>query len=208
MRIAIIGAGSVGGTLGRAWRRAGHDVTYGVRDPGGEKARALAVDGARVASPAGAVAGAEAVLLATPWAATREALAALGDLGGRPLLDATNPIGPGFELAVGHDDSGGEQVQRWAPTARVVKILNTTGAENMADPRIQGQAATMPYAGDDEAACRIAAGLAADLGFEPVSAGGLRSARLLEPLGMLWITLALKLGHGRDIAFRLLRRAG
>jgi len=206
VRIAIVGAGRVGTTLGSGWLRAGHAVTYGVREPEGEKARALARDGAEVAAPAAAVAGSEVVVLATPWGAVRGALAALGDLEGRPLLDATNPIGPGLELAVGRDGSGGELVQRWAPSARVVKVFNTTGVENMAEPRLGGQAVTMLYCGDDEGACRTAARLAADLGFEAVPAGALRNARLLEAHGFLWITLALKLGMGRGIAFRLLRR--
>jgi hypothetical protein len=206
MRIAIIGAGNVGTTLGRGWLRAGHAVAYGVRAPEGEKARALARDGARVAAPREAVEGAEVVLLATPWGASREALAALGDLGGRPLLDATNPIGPGFALEVGHDGSGGELVQEWAPTGRVVKVFNTTGAENMATPRYGSQAATMFYCGDDEQACRAAARLATDLGFDAVSAGPLRNARLLEPLAFLWIHLALVQGMGRGVAFKLLRR--
>jgi predicted dinucleotide-binding enzyme len=208
MRIAIIGAGNVGGSLGQGWSQRGHEVTYGVRDPSDAKNRKLARDGARVASPRQAVERSEVVALATPWGATREALGALGDLGGRPLLDATNPVGAGFTLAVGHDSSGGELVQQWAPTARVVKVFNTTGAENMVAPRFGDQAATMFYCGDDEQACGVAARLAADLGFEAVSAGPLKNARLLEPLGLLWISLAIAQGMGRGIAFKLLRRGG
>lgn len=206
MKIAIIGAGNVGGTLGRGWTARGHQVTYGVRDPGGAKAGDLARGGARVASPRQAVEQSDVVVLTTPWAAARDALGALGDLGGRPLLDATNPIGPGFVLAVGHSSSGGELVQEWAPTARVVKIFNTTGVENMAAPRYGDLPATMLYCGDDEQACGVAAGLAADLGFDAVSAGPLKNARLLEPLGFLWINLAMVQGMGRGIAFKLLRR--
>ena len=97
-------------------------------------------------------------------------------------------------------------MQAWAPTARVVKIFNTTGVENMAAPTYGDQAATMFYCGDDEAACAVAARLAADLGFDAVSAGPLRNARLLESLALLWITLAMGQGGGRGIAFKLLRR--
>ena len=206
MKIAIIGAGNVGTTLGRGWLRAGHQVTYGVREPDSAKAQTLGQQGAGVRTLRAAVEVAEVVVLATPWSAAREALAALGDLAGRPLLDATNPIGPGLSLAVGHVDSGGEQIQRWAPSARVVKVFNTTGLENMADPRFGSHAATMFYCGDDAEACRVAHGLAVDLGFEAVAAGPLRNARLLEPLGMLWIHLALVQGHGRGIALTLQRR--
>jgi len=206
VRIAVIGAGTVGGTLGRGWARRGHEVTFGVRDESGPRATGLASEGLRVAAPRMAVEGSEAVLLATPWAAAREALAGLGDLGGRPLLDATNPIGPGLTLALGHHTSGGEQVQAWARGARVVKVFNTTGAENLAAPRFGERAALMLYCGDDASACAVAARLATDLGFEAVAAGPLASARLIEPLALLWIRLAMAEGQGRDFAFGLLRR--
>jgi predicted dinucleotide-binding enzyme len=206
MRIAIIGAGNVGGTLGRGWTRRRHQVTYGVRDPHSAKAEALAQGGVLVTVPTQALERSEVVVLATPWAAAKNAVEALGDLGGRPLLDATNPIGPDLTLAVGEGGSGGEMVQAWAPTARVVKIFNTTGVENMASPVYGDQAATMFYCGDDEQACGVAAKLATDLGFDAVSAGPLRNARLLEPLALLWINLATAQVAGRGIAFRLLRR--
>ena len=206
MRIAVIGAGNVGTTLGRGWTRRRHQVTYGVRDPSSAKAAALAQGGVQVTAPTQAVERSEVVVLATPWAATKDAVEALGDLGGRPLLDATNPIGPGLTLAVGDGGSGGELVQAWAPTARVVKIFNTTGVENMASPLYGDQAATMFYCGDDEPACAVAAKLAADLGFDAVSAGPLRNAALLESHALLWINLARGQGVSRGIAFRLLRR--
>jgi 8-hydroxy-5-deazaflavin:NADPH oxidoreductase len=205
VRIAIIGAGKVGATLGRGWTRRWHTVTYGVRDPGA-KAAALAQGGAQVALPRQAVEWSDVVVLATPWAATREVVEALGDFGGRPLLDATNPIGPGLTSAVSGGGSGGELVQSWAPTARVVKIFNTTGVENMAAPVYGDEATTMFYCGDDEPACGIAAKLATDLGFDAVPAGPLRNARHLESLALLWITLSMAQGANRGIAFKLLRR--
>jgi predicted dinucleotide-binding enzyme len=107
---------------------------------------------------------------------------------------------------VGSDTSGGELVQSWAPTARVVKIFNSTGAENMAAPVYGDQPTTMFYCGDDEAACGIAAKLATDLGFDAVSVGPLRNARLLESLALLWITLATGQSANRGMAFKLLRR--
>ena len=205
MRIAIIGAGKVGAALGRGWTRHRHTVTYGVRDPAA-KAEALAQGGAQVALPRPAVEWSDVVVLATPWAATREATESLGDFGGRPLLDATNPIGPGLTNAAPGGSSGGELVQAWAPTARVVKIFNTTGAENLAAPVYGNEPTTMLYCGDDEAACSVAAKLATDLGFDAVSVGPLRNARLLESLALLWITLAAGQAPNRGIAFKLLRR--
>jgi len=87
-----------------------------------------------------------------------------------------------------------------------VKIFNTTGVENLASPRYGDQAATMFYCGDDEQACAVAAKLATDLGFDAASAGPLRNARLLEPLALLWVNLAMAQVAGRGIAFKLLRR--
>ncbi|HVE85160.1 MAG TPA: NAD(P)-binding domain-containing protein [Myxococcales bacterium] len=205
MKIGIIGAGQVGGALGRGLARAGHQVVYGVRDPQDAKHRAL--EPAQVATVRGAVEAAEAVLLTTPWGGTEAALQAAGDFGGKPLLDATNPIGPGVALTHGHTDSGGEQVARWAKNAKVVKVFNSTGLENMVDPAYGKARAAMFACGDDEQACATAVKLAKDLGFDAVRIGALRLARVLEPMAMLWINLAVVLGNGRNVAFGLLRRA-
>ena len=206
MTLAILGAGSVGTTLGAGFARAGHAIVYGVRDPDAAKHAPLRAAGARVTTMAGAVEGADAVILATPWAAAEAALKAAGDLGGRPLLDATNPIGPGFALTHGHTDSGGEQVARWAPSARVVKVFNTTGTENMADPRYGAARAAMFVCGDDADACALAVGLAGDLGFQALRVGPLAKARVLEPAAMVWTQLALALGNGRNIALGVATR--
>jgi predicted dinucleotide-binding enzyme len=76
----------------------------------------------------------------------------------------------------------------------------------MAQPRYGEGAATMFSAGDNEAAKAVAARLAGEIGFDPMDAGPLVQARLLEPVAMLWIYLAVVRGEGRDIAFRLMRR--
>jgi len=204
MKIAVIGAGNVGKALGKAWARRGHAVTYGVRNPGDAK-----YDGLTTASVADAARAAEAILLATPWGATEAALSAAGDLAGKLLLDATNPLamGPqGMGLAIGHTTSGGEQVAAWAKNAAVFKTLNTTGFNNMESSGGYAQKPAMFFAGDDTARRATVAALLADLGYEPIDAGPLVNARLLEPYGMLWIDLALKRGQGRDIAFALMKR--
>ncbi len=74
----------------------------------------------------------------------------------------------------------------------------------MRDPVYHGRGTLMPICGDDTAAKARVRELAEALGFEVVDAGGLAAARLLEPLALLWISLARQ--HGRDIAFQLVRR--
>jgi predicted dinucleotide-binding enzyme len=151
-----------------------------------------------------AVAQSEIVALATPWDGTQAAIRAAGDLAGKVLLDCTNPIGAGG-LALGHTTSGAEQIAEWAPGARVVKAFNTTGWEVMADTAFAGGKPALFLCGDDAEARQTVAGLAADLGFEPVDCGPLRMARSLEPLAVLWISLA-RSGMGRHFAWALLRR--
>jgi predicted dinucleotide-binding enzyme len=210
MKIGIIGAGNVGGTLGRRWARAGHDIMFGVRnlqDP--ELADLVKEAGkhAHVASVKEAAQSGEVVVLATPWPAAHDAVQNAGNLSGKVLLDCTNPIKPDLSgLEIGHTTSAGEQVASWAPGARVVKIFNTTGFKNMENPRYPESPATMFYCGDDDAAKRTAHLLASDLGFDPIDAGTLTIARLLEPYAMLWIHLAHGQKLGMNIAFHLMRR--
>ena len=210
MNIAIIGAGNVGGTVGIRWARGGHRVIFGVRDPGSEKVRKLlgeAGENASAASTADAVAEASVVVLATPWDATREALAAAGNLDGKIILDCTNPLNPNLQgLALGTTTSGAEQVASWAPGAKVVKGLNTTGSDNMKDPQYGPHRVSMFIAGDDIEAKNSVSGLIESLGFEVIDMGDLFAARYLEPLAMAWIHLAFARGYGRDFAFKIIRR--
>lgn len=208
MRIAVIGAGSVGATLGRRFADLGHDVAYAGSRPASPSAAqaAAATPGATAGAPSEVVAGADVVVLAVPWSAVAEVVPALGDLGGAVLVDATNPIAPGLQLAVGVDTSGGETVAALATGARVVKAFNTVGWDVMADATFAGGRPALPVCGDDEDAVHIVSDLATALGFEALRLGGLRAARLSEPFALTWITLAGPMGHGRGLAFALLRR--
>lgn len=204
MKIAIIGTGSVGGTLGRRWAQQGHEVLFGSRDPGGEKARALLVASgatAQTGSYQEAAGFGEALLIALPYDALRETLPGLGDLRGKVVLDAVNHVGaPAGAPAVA------AQIAELLPGARIVKAFNTMGWDIMADPRFGDLCADHFICGDDAAAKAIVADLSRDLGFEVVDAGGLDNAGLLEGLARLWIDMAFRQGMGREMAFKLLRR--
>jgi predicted dinucleotide-binding enzyme len=210
MNIGIIGAGNVGGTLGTRWAGNGHNVVFASREPQSPAMQELlrrAGPTARSADNREAASASDVLLLATPWPAAEEALKSAGNLSGRIIIDATNPLQPTLDgLSVGCNDSAGEQVARWAAGARVVKAINTVGSNIMADPSFGDGKVAMFYCGDDAEAKKIVRGLIEELGFEALDAGPLTQARLLEPFALLWITLALKYGFGREIGFELLRR--
>ena len=212
MRIGIIGAGSVGSTLARAWANTGHQVALATRHPDDPKLATLALSIGPSAS-AGAVPKvvehSEVVVLATPWIAVRDMPGVATDWSGKILIDCTNPLRPDFQwLEDDYQVSGAERIAAWAEGASVFKTLNHTGFNNMADPVYPNGRAVMFVCGDDEAAKPTVLQLVGELGFDAVDAGELKVARLLEPLAMLWIQLAMRQGLGREIAFALLRRAG
>ena len=212
MKIAILGAGMVGGTLGRRFAEIGHEVFFGVPNPGDEKHQALITDigsQARVGTVAEAARSAETILLAVPYDAVADALGACGDLNGKVVIDATNPLkfaDGSLKLTIGFETSGAEQVTKLAPGASVVKCFNQTGFGNMTQPRFGNVSSVMFVCGDDRAANEKVVGLAEAIGFEAIDAGKLEVARLLEPLAMLWIHLAFTTDLKREFAFSLLRR--
>ena len=210
MKIAIIGAGNVGGTLGAGWAGRGHEIFFGVRDTADPKSKDLlarARGNIHTASVHDAAAAADVVALTVPWPAVDDALRSAGDLRGKILFDCTNPLKPDLSgLAVAYTTSGGEHVAARAPGARVVKIFNTTGFSNMAKPEYREGRSMMLYCGDDAQAKKVAAQLAAELGFEPYDVGPLTEARLLEPFALVWIHLAVQQKMGTSFAFGLMRR--
>lgn len=213
MKIGIVGSGDVGRTLGAGLATRGHDVKLGTRTPDRETVRDWATkSGPRtsVGTFADAAAFGDLVIVATRWDGTENALKLAGPstLNGKVVIDATNPLtmkDGELGLALGYTESGGEQVQRWLPGARVVKAFNTVGALHMCDPGFSGGPPDMFLAGDDPSAKKVVAELASSLGWGVVDLGPLRRARLLEPLAMVWIQHAIDT-KSRDHAFKLLRK--
>jgi predicted dinucleotide-binding enzyme len=209
MKITIIGAGNVGTALGAGWAKSGHEITYGVRNPQSDKVRQLkaAQPQARFAANADACRDAEVVVLSTPWDATEAAVRESGSLAGKIIIDATNPLkGDVTGLACGFNTSGAEQVAQWAPGAQVFKAMNQIGAGLMDHPQMKGGTKPVMFVAGDGAGKARVLQLVTELGFEAVDTGGIEYARLLEPLAMLWIHLAIFKGQGVDFAFGLLRK--
>jgi NADPH-dependent F420 reductase len=206
MRIAIVGTGNIGGTLGRRWA-ARHEIVFGTRKPEGAELRdlvAAAGAGARAASVREAVAFGDVVVLATPWPATLDVVRSAGDLAGKIVVDCTNPVAAGLRHAL-PSGSAADAIAAVAEGAKVVKAFNSAGFEVFADPRFGTEVASLFLCGDDAPARQTVAVLARELGLEAVDCGPLAQARRLEELALLWISLAAQ-GQGRAHAFRLLRR--
>lgn len=201
MRIAIIGAGNIGGSLGAKWATAGHQIVFGARDPQSARARAAlsaAGAGASVTSVAAALAGAETVLLALPGAAAAAFAQEHGAaLAGALVIDATNQFGQPVMNAIA-------AIQAAAPGATVVRAFNSLGWENFAEPTIDGVQVDLLYCSPAGAAQAVAEGLIADVGLRPVRVGDLAQAPLVDAVGALWGALVFGQGRGRRLAFRLL----
>ena len=208
MRIAVIGSGSVGTGLARAWSGMGHSVVIGSRSPESERVTALVAEIGNDVSAGGlqnSAAGADVIVLAVPWSAAEVSISSLGDLSGRVVIDATNPFARGLKLDIGHTSSGGEQVAEWAPGARVVKALNIVDARLLDGRKLDDREVSIPICGDDTDAKEVASKLIRELGFDVVDAGALTNSQLLEPLALLMIRLSMKKSLGAEIGFRVLR---
>lgn len=201
MKVAIVGAGSVGSALAEGLRRAGHDVVLAVRDStrrGGLPVPTRAVRGAAD--------DADVTVLAVPVDAAAEALAELAPPEGTVIVDATNPFG---RLVPGGHASGAALVAATVPRCRVVKAFNVLGYENMTDPVFDDRhRALLPVAGDDAEARDRVVELASSAGFDAVDVGGLEAAPLLEEAARYWGLLAYSGGLGRRFALGALRREG
>ena len=209
MKISIIGSGQVGGTLGSRLARLGHEIIFGVREPTGDAMKALlkkAGPNASATTIADALHKSPIVFFATPWNVVENVLDSVQNLRGKIIVDCTNPIAPGLQLALGHTTSGAEQIAQRAVGAHVVKAFNTTGFENMQNPIFAKQAMTMFVCGDDQASNEAVAKLAEELGFHACITGPLYHARYLEPMAMLWIDMSMKQGRGRNFGFKILTR--
>ena len=205
MRIAVIGAGTVGVSLAEGFARAGHEVVVGSRDAG--KPAVAALDGAfdgciRVTDYREAVDSAELVVLAVPGRLVVEVAAAIGPdaFGGSVVIDPTNPVvvtDEGVMSAFAEEDSAAEALQRLLPDAHVVKAFNQIEAEHMLD-RLPDEKRPMRVAGDDEPGKALVTGLLESFGWKVRDLGPLSRARALERGAVEWMAGQWRAGHGSE----------
>ncbi len=202
MKIAVIGAGNIGGTLGRKWAAGGHEVVFGVRDPAAEKTRRLlsALEGSvQAVSPTTAPRGCDVVLLAVPGRAMVETVRLISpELRGKILIDATNDMtrDPMHSL---------DLLRAAAPDSPVYRAFSNLGWEVFAEPEFNGTASDLFFCGDGAQVQTAVENLIAAIGLRPVFIGGLDQADVIDGLTRLYFSLAMGQGHGRRVGLRMLK---
>lgn len=211
MKIGFIGYGKVGAPLADNLQRLGHAVTLAARDAAADSVRQVRQRNPAIAvAPAEqAVREAEAVFLATPYAANASAISPLAQaLAGKVLVDCTNPVGPNLSHGLDSRQSGSQALQQLAPQARVVKAFTIYGFENFEDNRYPAANVrpAMFFCGDDTAAKQQVAALIEQLGWEPLDVGGLEQALHLEHMTLLWVRMVRVHGHSPHMVWAALTR--
>jgi predicted dinucleotide-binding enzyme len=210
MRIGILGSGLMGGKLGTIFAQAGHDVVFSYARSARKLKRLAKEAGANASpgTPGEAAADADALLLAVHWSRVNDVLKQAGNISGKVLITCSLPMNAtDTALAVAHTSSGAEALARKARRARVVSAFGTVPSEVLFDVFGSKRRAkpSLLYCGDDQDAKAVAAQLIGDVGFEPVDAGPLRTARYLEPFTLAMAQLAYESDGGPEIAYRIVR---
>ena len=189
MRIAVIGKGNIGGSLGTKWRAAGHDVVYGARNGSGE-----GPGGAPVRGIGDALKDVDVVVLAVPGQVVADVVTGHGAaLAGKTVIDAVNRIGaPEFDSRAIIADA--------APQARYVRAFNSLGWENFADPM---PGTNMFFAADPDARA-TAEELIRAVGLEPAFLGDANATTTVDGLLPLWFALVRQNGGNRRVALRII----
>lgn len=206
MKIAIIGAGNVGGALAQKLIGAGHTVLIGAKFPLSEKSIKLAtqIGEDRFTNIERAVQQCEVIIVATPATMAVEVALSLGDTSGKVIIDTMN-------IVMGRGPAGfsntSDAILANTQSRDIVKCFNTTGFNNMQNPVYEGTAIDAFVAGDSEKGKTVAIQLAKDIGFgECYDVGGNDRFTLMEQFAFFWINLAMLKGQGREIGFKLLKR--
>lgn len=190
MRVAIIGSGNVGSAVAEAAKQAGHEIT--VASPESERLERLGskLGVGTTVSNVSAVEGADLVVLAVPFGSVNDVVSELADkVGGKIVIDATNPLKADYSGLATEGSSAAELVQQKLPDARVVKAFNSVLASNQVAAEVDGVQLDGFVAGDDAEAKKQVLHLLQEIGYRPIDAGSLSAARYLEAMAYLNISL-------------------
>ena len=205
MKIAIIGAGNVGGALTLKWMKAGHKVLIGARNPNSEKIKKVISQNSnvQVKSIEDSVKESEVILVSVNPAAIEEISNQMGDVKGKIIIDAMNSVS---SKPQGFNDTF-EALKSLTNCNNIVKCFNSTGYENMSNTKYGNEYADMFMAGGSTKGKQVVSQLAKDAGFaECYDFGGDDKVTLLEQFALSWINLAIFEKQGRNIAFKVIKR--
>ncbi len=204
IKIVVLGAGNIGGTLGRKWVEAGRQVIFGVNNPNGEKASRLRSelgDRTVIRTTAEALAtNPDVVVFAIPGPSMNGTIEQYAQqLDGKIIFDTANKMGSNTHNSFA-------ALQQHAPHSPIYRAFNSLGWENFANPVFDGIPADLFYCGTDGAARATAEKLISDIGLRPVYLGGVEQVGVIDSLLGLWFALAAGQGKGRHLAFKMLNR--
>jgi len=194
MKVGILGSGDVAKVLAGGFLKHGHEVLMGTRSPTKLADWAKQNPKGRVGSFAEAAQFADLAVLAVKGTVAADALRAAGaaNLGGKSVIDATNPISDQapvngvLRFFTNLDESLMERLQREFENLHFVKAFNSVGSASMVNPQFKGGKPSMFICGNDDAAKTVVTGVLDQFGWETVDMGKAESARAIEPLCMLW----------------------
>lgn len=210
MNVGVIGSGDVAKALAVGFKKHGHAVMIGSRDPSKLGAWAEGHEGIQVGDFAATGNFGEVVVIAVKGHAAHEAVALAGGLAGKVVIDANNPIDLSrppvngiLSFFTGPNDSLMERLQAAYPDARFVKAFSCVGNAHFVNPGFDARP-TMFICGNDSDAKAVVNGILDQFGWDAEDIGMVEGARAIEPLCQLWCApgfLRNQWGH----AFKLLR---
>jgi 8-hydroxy-5-deazaflavin:NADPH oxidoreductase len=179
MKVGVLGSGDVGKVLAAGFLKHGHEVMMGTRTPDKLAEWGQKNPRGRIGSFSDAAKFAEAAVLAVKGSAAIDALHAAGgdNLGGKIVIDATNPIadappaGGVLNFFTDLNQSLMERLQQEFDGARFVKAFNSVGSSCMVNPQFLGGPPTMFICGNDDGAKKAVAGILAQFGWETADMG-------------------------------------
>jgi predicted dinucleotide-binding enzyme len=212
-KIGVLGSGVVAQTLAAGFNKHGHPVMIGTRDKQKLQEWSTQNQGVSVGSFSETASFGEVVILAVKGTASAQALglAGAGNLAGKVVIDASNPIADAppekgvLKFFTSLDESSMERLQREFPNARMVKAFNSVGSYGFIDPKFAEGRPTMFICGNDEAAKKTVTALLDEVGWDSADMGAAIAARAIEPLCMLWCIPGF-LHNEWTHAFKLLRQ--
>jgi predicted dinucleotide-binding enzyme len=194
VKIGIVGAGKIGGTLAELWVKAGHEVLISSRHPDQLQALAKSLGPkARAGTPKEAAAFGEVVLISVPYGALPQVGKDLqSELKGKVVIDTGNPYPErDGEMAVEARRKGtGVASAEFLPGVRLVRAFNAISYRNLrSDAHRAGEPIAIPIAADDKQAVTVASKLVKDAGFEPVLVGPLSRAKSFDVGSPVYVQL-------------------